>query len=133
MAAGQQRPQMIQNNHRRPSVTLRVFLWLLQSAGALITASAVVIVFVAVPYAFLERRHMLPHWDIFWLFFIFVPFVAAWEHAGPYLLVTVTACEIALSLLRPGSKKARIVAVGCTAVCLAAYLWIFTAKRFNFH
>jgi len=124
---------MIPNNDTRPSVASRVFLWLLEAIGVLITASAVVILFLVAPYVILGQRHLLPHWDIFWLFFIFVPFIAAWDRAGPFLLLTVMSCEIALTLLKPGVKRVKIAAVVSIMVCTAAYVWIFIARRSNVH
>ena len=125
---------MIRNNdNRRPSTALRAISWSLESLGLLITATAAVIVFFAIPYDLLERWRLLPHWDIFWLFFIFVPFIAAWDRAGPFLLLTVMSCEIALTLLKPGVKKVKIAAVVSIMVCIAAYVWIFIARRSNVH
>lgn len=124
---------MNSDNGTQQSIGLRLILLLLDSVGLLITASAIVIVFVVAPFDLLERSHLLPHWDIFWLFFIFVPFVAAWDHAGLYLLGTVTICEAGRVLLKPEIKRAKIAAAGSVVVCLVAYLWILMARRFNIH
>lgn len=124
---------MNSDNGTQQGIGLRLLSRLLDSVGLLITASAIVIVFVAAPFDLLERSHLLPHWDVFWLFFIFVPFVAAWDHAGLYLLGTVTICEVGRVLLKPEIKRVKIAATGSVVVCLVAYLWILMAKRSNIH
>lgn len=124
---------MNSDNGTQQGIGLRLTLGLLHSVGLLITASAVVIVFVVAPFDLLERSRLLPHWDIFWLFFIFVPFVAAWDHAGLYLLGTVTICEVGRAFLKPETKRAKIAAAGSVVVCLVAYLWILMARRSNIH
>ncbi len=113
--------------------TRRAVLRVMDSVALVITASAGIIIFVAAPFALLGRWHLLPNWDIFWLFFAFAPIVMAWEHLGPYLIVIVAACELNIVVMRPELKKTKIVAAGCFAVCLLAFLWLYAARRFNIH
>jgi len=98
-----------------------------------ITASAAIVVFVAIPYALLDRWHLLPNWSIFWIFFIFIPFIVARDRAGFYLLLTVVVCEQSLVSLKPRVRKTTIMAFGSVAPCTLTYLWIYVAHRFNIH
>ncbi len=105
----------------------------MDSVALVITASAGIIIFVAAPFALLDRWHLLPNWNIFWLFFAFAPIVMACDHLGPYLIVIVAACELNMVVMEPALKKTKIVAAVCLAVCLVAYLWVYVARRFNIH
>jgi len=64
--------------------TRRAVLRITDSVALVITAAAGIIIFVAAPFALLDRWHLLPNWNIFWLFFAFAPIVMAWDHLGPY-------------------------------------------------
>jgi hypothetical protein len=100
----------------------------------LITASAGILVFVAVPIDLADRVHVLPHWSIFVvLVFAIAPIIVAWGHAGIYMVLIVTASELALLILKPDSKRARTEAALATSVCIVAYLCVYLANRFNFH
>jgi hypothetical protein len=110
-----------------------VVLRIMDSVAIVITASAGIIIFIAVPFALLDRWHLLPKWDIFWLFFAFAPVVMAWDRLGPYLMLIVAVCELSIVAMRPEIKKTKIIAVVFVAICLLAYLWLYAARRFNIH
>lgn len=112
----------------------RAVVLLLDRVALLITASAAIMLFIVIPCDLLERWHALPHWDIFWLFFMFVPLVVAWDHAGAYLVLTATACELAIVVLRPQlSSRDKKVAAGSVAICIVTYLWLYIQMRYNIH
>jgi hypothetical protein len=106
----------------------------LDRIALLITASAAIILFIVTPYDLLERWHALPNWNIFWLFFMFVPIVIAWGHAGAYLVLGVVACELAIFVLKPNlGSRGKKVAAGSVAICVVTYLWLYIGNRYNIH
>lgn len=122
---------MSAQNGRRLGFMRIAFAYLLNIIGLVITGSAGIIVFAAAPYVLLDRWHLLPAWANFWI--LFVPIVVAWDHAGFYLVLTVTACELTLVLLKPELRKTKIVAACSAGLCIFAYLLLYVANRFNFH
>lgn len=100
----------------------------------LLTASAGIVVFVAIPVDLADRMHILAHWSIFLvLVFAIAPIIVAWNHAGIYIVLIVTASELALLNLKPGVRRVQIEAALATGLCTAAYLCVYLANRFNFH
>jgi hypothetical protein len=123
------------NHNSMPQDGLRRLLARLLGLVALIlTASAGIVVFIAIPIDLAERVHALPHWSIFLvLVFAIAPIIVAWSHAGIYILLIVTASELALLILKPGIRRAKIEAALATGLCTVAYLFVYLANHFNFH
>jgi len=117
----------------RPSPMRAVTLRILDAVAVVITASAVIVLFIALPYAALDRWQLLPHWDIFGLFFLFFPFIVAWDRVGIYLLLTVIGCEATVVVLRPAVRRTKLSPAASVAVCVLTYLWVYVAHRFNIH
>ena len=106
---------------------------LLHGISLLITASAAVILFIAVPFDLLDNWHMLPSSTPWGVVFLFFPLVYVWGHAGLYLLVAVTACESTILFLKPVTTLAKITAAVPILVCLLTYLLLYLSVRFNIH
>jgi len=117
----------------RVSSIRNIILRMLDAISLVITASAAVILFIAIPYSLLDRWHLLPNWGIFWIFFVFVPFMVGWDRAGFYLLFVVVACQLLLALLRQRTQRTQIIAFVSVVLCTLASIWIYMAHRFNIH
>jgi hypothetical protein len=80
------------NQNSTPQDGLRRLLARVLGLVALIlTASAGIVVFIAIPIDLAEKVHALPHWSIFLvLVFAIAPIIVAWSHAGIYILLIVT-------------------------------------------
>ncbi len=133
MAADFGGTQMTGHSGTRSSTPWIIILRIFDAVSVVITASAAVLLFIATPYSLLDRWHLLPNWGIFWIFFVFVPFIVVWDRAGFYLLLVVIVCQSLLVLLRPRSQKTQIIAVGSVVLCALTYVWIYVAHRFNIH
>jgi len=65
------------------------------------------IIFVVIPYAVMDRWHMLPDWGVLRFIYLLFPIILAWQHAGFYIVLMVIFCELIIILLqRPLQKKA---------------------------
>ena len=105
---------------------LRILALILAASGALI-------VFAAVPYALMQRWHMLPHWEALRLVYLLFPIILAWQHAGSYILLTVGLCELFVVLLRPRIRRTKIEAGLLFGLCVLAYLYLYFGNRMNIH
>jgi hypothetical protein len=114
-------------------MTRRSLTRLFSSVALVITASAALIIFVAIPVGWLDRQHLLPGGSAFAIVIALFPIIAAWGRAGLYFVLVVTACELTLVVLKPGVRRARIEAIVAVGVCTLAYLYIYLSVRFNFH
>ena len=114
-------------------MTRRALTFLLSSVALLITASAALIIFVAIPIGWLDKQHLLPGSIAFAIVVALFPLIAAWGRIGLYFVFVVTACELALVLLKPGVRRARIEAIVAVGVCTFAYLYLYLSIRFHFH
>jgi D-alanyl-lipoteichoic acid acyltransferase DltB (MBOAT superfamily) len=121
----------VTDRHTVPQgVPARILIRVLRSVALLLSASAAIVLFIGIPYELLERR--LPNWDIFNLIFLLFPIVIAWQHAGLYMLLCVTICGLALVLLNPGVRRARIEAIGMVGICAVLYIFMYLSMRFRF-
>lgn len=104
---------------------------LLHVISLLITASAAVVLFIAVPFVLLDNRHLIPSSVPWGVVFLFFPFVYIWGRAGLFLLVVVTVCESAVLSLKPGNAWAKITAVAPILACLLTYLLFHLGWRWD--
>ena len=107
---------------------LRLLLYVI---SLLITASAAVVLFIAVPFVLLDNRHLLPSSVPWGVVFLFFPFVYVWDRAGLYLLVAVIVCESVVLSLKPANSWAKITAVVPILVCLLTYLLFHLGWRWD--
>lgn len=111
----------------------KVLVRFMHSVTLLVAGSAALIVFIVMPYAFLEHWHMLPDWN--GLQFIYLTFlvVIAWDYAGFVFLVIVVAVEVLLADFKFPSRRAKIEATVKISVCLLAYVFLTIGNRLNLH
>ena len=115
------------------NLQLKILMRVLRSVTLLLTGSAVLVMFVAIPAGWLDKWHLLPGWSGFVVVVALFPIIAAWGYAGFYFLLIVSCCELALVLLRPSARKARIEAIGAVCVCAITCLYFYLSVRFNFN
>jgi hypothetical protein len=96
MEADRERAQMTAQNDTRLTSMRLIIVRLLDSIALLVTASAGVIVFVAIPFDLLDSGHLLPNWSVFTvLLFTLAPNIIAWGHAGIYIALIVVVVKFA--------------------------------------
>ena len=125
---------MPNQNGAPQDVLRRLLARLLGLVALLLSVSAGIVVFIAIPVDLAGRVHVLPHWSIFLvLVFAIAPIIIALSHAGIYIVLIVTASELGLLILNPGIRRAKIEAGLATGLCTVAYLCVHLANHFNFH
>jgi len=105
----------------------------LHSVTLLLAVSAALIVFIVMPYALLEHRHLLPDWQGLEIIYLLFPLIVAWIHAGFIFLVIVVVCELLLVDFKSATRKTKIEVAAKMSVCLLAYLFITIGNHLNLH
>ena len=98
-----------------------------------VLAALAFLVLCALPLGWLDRHHVLPGQVDMLLFVFLAPAIIVWMRVGSALLVVVAVCELTLLSLKPQVRRARIEAMAAVGVCALAVIYIYLAKRFNFH
>lgn len=107
---------------------------LLRTIVLVITASAVIVYFIALPFDYADQARLLPNWSIFnVLLIVLIPIIVARTRAGIYFLGLVALCEVLRIVLNPTLSKIKTEAAIAVGLCVLSCLWFYLARHFHFH
>ena len=113
------------------SIATRMFVRVLRLAALVLSGSAGMIIFVVIPYAMMDRWHMLPDWGVLRFIYLLFPIILAWQHAGFYIVLMVIFCELIIILLQRPLQEKKLEAAVAVALCTLAYRCIHIGNRMS--